>query len=263
VRAQTYPAVEHVVVDGGSRDATAALVSAAGSARLVLAPGLGQAAAVNRGVAEARGEIVVILNADDVLYPQAVARLVEALERDPEAVAAYGEAVHAGESDDVIEPYPTQPFDPASFLESCYICQPASAVRRAAFEAIGGMDARLDLALDYDFWIRLARYGRFVQIGDVVAVSRMHAANKTLRRRGDVYREVVRVLRAHYGYVPYSWSYAYASWLMQRTDGFFEPRTASPAAVLGSLALGLWLNPRHLARYLRDWYAHRSFRRAR
>lgn len=259
VRAQTYPDVEHVVVDGGSRDGTAALAEAAG-ARVIVVPGLGQAAAVNRGVAEARGEVVMILNADDLLYPHAAASLAGALAREPHAVAAYGDAVHVGEQGETIAAYPTLAFDPDAFLESCYICQPASAVRRSAFVAAGGMDERLELALDYDFWIRLARRGRFTRVGEVLAASRMHRDNKSLARRGGVYREVARVLRAHYGYVPYTWSFAYASWLLQRTDGFFEPRRASRAAVLGALALGLWLNPRRPLRTVRDWYGHRARR---
>ena len=125
------------------------------------------------------------------------------------------------------------------------------------------MDERLDFAMDYDFWIRLARGGEFVKIDDLVAGSRMHRGNKTLALRGEVHREVVRVLRAHYGYVPYPWAYAYASWLLDKNDQFFDAPRSTPAAVLFSLALGLKLNPRHPFRYFGDWYAHRAVGRRR
>ncbi|MGD0053279.1 MAG: glycosyltransferase [Vulcanimicrobiaceae bacterium] len=258
VRAQSYPNVEHVVVDGGSSDDTVALARAGGAVRILVEPGLGQAAAVNRGVAAGRGELVLVLNADDVLYPDGIALLVEALAADPAVAAAYGDAVHIDAADALIAPYPARAFDAAALLEECYICQPAAMVRRAAFEAIGGMDPRLDVALDYDFWIRLSREQTLRKVDGLIAGSRMHRGNKTLSRRGDVYREVLHILRAHYGYVPYSWAFAYASWLLQRADGFFERPRPTPAAVLGSLALGLWLNPAHPVRYLRDWYEHRS-----
>ena len=231
------------------------------SARLLVVPGLGQSASVNRGVAEARGEAVLILNADDVLYPGGVAALAAALTRAPNALAAYGEANHIAGDDTVIERYPTLPFDRDALREACFICQPAAAVRRAAFEAIGGMDERLDFAMDYDFWIRLARRGDFVKTDELVAGSRMHPDNKTLARRGEVHREVVRVLRGRYGYVPYAWAYAYASWLLHRQDQFFETPRSSPAAVLLSLGLGLALNLRHPFRYVGDWYAHRALGR--
>ena len=227
-------------------------------ARLVVAPGLGQAGAVNRGVKESHGEIVLVLNADDVVYPGGVAALVDGFASAPDALAVYGEAVHMGDDDAVIERYPTQPFDRDALRESCYICQPAAAVRRAAFDAVGGMKAELDFAMDYDFWIRLARRGDFAKIDALVAGSRMHRGNKTLARRGDVHREVIRVLRTHYGYVPYAWAYAYASWLLDHNDQFFDAPRAKRSAVLFSLGLGLTLNPLRPFRYFGDWYAHRA-----
>jgi GT2 family glycosyltransferase len=214
-------------------------------------------------VAEAHGDVVIILNADDILYPGAVAALVAGLERAPEAVAVYGEALHIADDDGVIEHYPTRPFDRGALRESCYICQPASAVWRKAFDAVGGMDPRLDFAMDYDFWIRLAQHGDFIKIGDIVAGSRMHRDNKTLGRRGDVHREVVRVLRRHYDYVPYAWAYAYASWMLDKSDQYFDAPRQTPAAVLFSLGLGLKLNPRHPLQFFGDWYAHRSASRRR
>jgi GT2 family glycosyltransferase len=227
-------------------------------ARLVLAPALPQAAAVNRGVAESRGELVLVLNADDVLFPNGVAALVAALDRAPAALAVYGEAVHIAQDDAVIERYPTRPFDADALRDECFICQPAAAVKRSAFDAVGGMDARLDYAMDYDFWIRLSRLGLIVKTDDLVAGSRMHRDNKTLARRGAAHREIVRLLRKHYGYVPYAWAYAYASWLIDGKDQFFEPPRFKRAAVLLSLGLGLAFNVRRPFRYLGDWYAHRA-----
>lgn len=258
VRAQTYAGTEHLVVDGGSRDDTLRIVADFPAVRTIVAPGLGQSASVNRGVAEARGEIVLVLNADDTLRPAAIATLAEALRNAPHAVAAYGGAVHIDEGGGLIAPYPTLPFDRAALLEGCFICQPASAVRRSSFLAVGGMDARLDVALDYDFWIRLARTGDFVHVDGVLAASRMHHSNKTLARRGDLYHEVVRVLRAQFGYVPYSWCYGYANWLVERGDQFFTPPRRPRTSVAVALVLGLGLNARRPFRFLRDWYRHRG-----
>lgn len=248
-------------MDGGSTDETARLVAQSESTRLFVVPGLGQAASVNRGVEEARGNIIIVVNADDVIYPTAVQTLVNGLAEHPDVAAVYGDAVHIDEHDEIIESYPTRPFDAAALIESCYICQPAAAVRRAAFESVGGLDARLHYAMDYDFWIRLSSKHRLQKIPGLVAGSRMHRANKTLARRADVYREVIHVLRAHYGYVPYTWAFAYASWLLDGNDQFFDQRAPSRAAVLASLALGLRLNPGRPFHYIHDWYGHRSFGR--
>jgi glycosyltransferase involved in cell wall biosynthesis len=260
VAVQTYPHIEHIVVDGGSRDGTAAIVRGSG-ARLLVSPGMRQAAAVNRGVTESRGEIVVVLNADDILYPTGIAALVDTLQRSPAALGAYGEATHIADDDRVIEPYPTRSFDAEALRESCFICQPAAAVRRCAWEAVGGMNPRLDLAMDYDFWIRLVQRGELAKTDELIAGSRMHRDNKTLARRGDVHREVLKILRAHYGYAPYTWVYAYASWLLDKNDQFFAAARFKRTAVLLSLVLGIALNPRHPLRYLGDWYGHRAIGR--
>jgi GT2 family glycosyltransferase len=245
------------VVDGGSVDATRA-IAARYDCRVIDAPGLGQAAAINLGVREAHGETIIVLNGDDVLEPNAATLLLEALDRHVEAVAAYGNALHIDAKGSALGPYPTIPFDRSALLEACFICQPASAFRRSAFLRIGGMDERLDVALDYDLWIRLAAIGTFTQVDAVLAGSRMHGRNKTLSRRQDVYREVIAILRRHFGYVPYTWSYAYANWLLERRDQFFAPAAWPRASMLLSLVVGAWLNPRQVARYAKDWYQHRG-----
>lgn len=258
VARQTYSPIEHIVVDGGSSDETAAIVAEFPGTRFISAPGQRQAAAINRGVSEAGGDVVLILSGDDLLEPQAVSRLAETLSAAPHAIAAYGDGVHIDEANVVLGRYPTRPFDSDKLIESCYICQPASAIRRGAFLEAGGLDEHLDVALDYDLWIRLARRGPFAKIDDVLAASRMHRANKTLSRRRDIYAEVITILRRHFGYVPYTWAYAYANWLIERNDQFFAAPRRRRESVGLSLLVGLWLNKMQPLRYVADWYAHRS-----
>jgi glycosyltransferase involved in cell wall biosynthesis len=79
VLAQTYPHVDVTVVDDGSTDGSRDLVASYGDAvRPLFKPNGGMASAVNAAVAAATGDIVMILDADDFLRPEAVARVVEA-----------------------------------------------------------------------------------------------------------------------------------------------------------------------------------------
>ena len=77
--ASVYPQLEIVVVDDGSTDATAATVEALGmdNVRLVRVPNGGKALALNTGVALARHDLVVMVDADTIVEPDALARLVE------------------------------------------------------------------------------------------------------------------------------------------------------------------------------------------
>jgi glycosyltransferase involved in cell wall biosynthesis len=261
---QEYPRLEYIVVDGGSTDATAEIARGYGRrVRLVVLPGASQSAALNAGFALASGQIFGFLNADDTYLPGAISAAVDALARHPDAPAVYGEADHVDAAGRILERYPVEPFDPLALRQRCIVCQPAAFIRSAAWRAVGGVDERLEYALDYDLWIRLARIAPLVKFDGKLAQSRMHLGNKTLGSRRAAYAETMRVLRRHYGYIPYDWVIAYASHLWDPRDHFFQESRPTRLNVLASLALGLAYNPRQVGRYFRDWFAHRGFGIAR
>src|SRR5262249_48951031 len=77
---QTYPRVEIIAVDDGSTDDSREVISRYGSrVKPVLKPNGGQASALNAGFAASHGEAVLFLDADDILYPAAVANAMSCL----------------------------------------------------------------------------------------------------------------------------------------------------------------------------------------
>lgn len=78
VQAQTYANVEHLVLDGGSNDGTQDILSSSTVDYWHSQPDRGMYDAINHGIALARGELIKILNADDVLPPDSVGRAVAA-----------------------------------------------------------------------------------------------------------------------------------------------------------------------------------------
>jgi glycosyltransferase involved in cell wall biosynthesis len=94
VQAQSYRNVEIVVVDDGSTDATAKIAEEAAQADhricIIHQPNLGVAAARNQGLAEAKGEFIAPLDADDVWHPLNLALQVEALNKaNPDVAVSY------------------------------------------------------------------------------------------------------------------------------------------------------------------------------
>jgi glycosyltransferase involved in cell wall biosynthesis len=204
--------VEHIVMDGGSTDGTVAILErwreriSFSSAR-----DGGQTAAINAGVARARGDVLAYLNSDDVYYEGAVAAAVAAFTRDPDADVVYGDAVHIDVADRVIGTYPTEEWSIERLKLVCFLCQPAVFFRRRVIERFGAFDARLDYCMDYEYWLRLGMRGaRFVHIPTRLAASRIHDATKTRSRPREAHTEINNMLRERIGRVPDNWLWNYA-----------------------------------------------------
>jgi glycosyltransferase involved in cell wall biosynthesis len=253
VLGQSYAPVEYLVYDGGSEDGTQDLLAGYGS-RLawVSRPDAGAADALRQAFDAARGEYLGWVNADDTLAPGMLDALGAALDANPGAVLAYGDALWVDDSGHPIGPYPVAAEARSVLWRECAICQPACLFRAAAYRQAGGIDPSLHWAFDYDLWIRLARLGEFVHVPGVQATSRMHRTNKTLAGRGEGLRECASVIRRHYGYLPFAWTYALRCHARDRRDQFFEPLQPSLVAVLESVVEGAWINLRHPLRFLSD-----------
>ena len=255
VLSQDYPRLEYIVMDGGSTDGSVELLEGyRDRLRYVSGPDGGAADAINRGFQMSQGSIVAWLNADDTYLPGAVTAAVRQLLSEPDAAAVYGQGYWVDRDGKMLKPYPTQPYDPDALGNHCYICQPACFMRAAAVDAAGGLDRKLQIVFDYDLWIRLGKRHRMSFLPEYLATSRMHSGNKTLSDRTRGFAENRRLLKRHFGYVPFHWIYSQACFLLDRRDQFFEPLRPSVLGYCLSLPLGLWHNWRHPLRYLKEWF---------
>jgi len=147
---QTYSEIEYIIIDGGSRDETLPIVRglAAHVDCLVSEPDKGIYDAMNKGLRRARGRYVALLNADDQLYPEFVARSVEALLRSDADISycdynTEEDAVHVGA------------ITPGLFLSQLGIKHNTFLMHRRCFEAVGGFDSQLKVVADAK-WNRAA-----------------------------------------------------------------------------------------------------------
>lgn len=200
VSAQTYPDVEHVVVDGGSTDGSVELLRSAPGIRWVSEPDDGQSHALNKGFALASGEIFGWLNADDYYLPGAVAAAVAAI-TESGAGLVYADVIRV--DDDDLNPRQIssrRPFDLWRELnEGCGIYSPSVFFTRAAYEEAGGLDEELHLTMDYDLWLRIAHAHRVVGVEEVWSVQRLHADAKSIAQYDEFWPERLRVSRRHGG----------------------------------------------------------------
>lgn len=256
VLSQDYGKIEYIVIDGGSSDGTTDVLHRYdGRLQYTSSPDRGPSDAIHRGFERATGDILAWLNADDTYEPGAVRAAVEYMTIHPEVDVAYGEGFWMDEAAGRIGPYPTMPFDALALQTECFICQPAAFIRSEAYRKCN-LDPGLQLSFDYDLWIRMAAQNcRFGYIPRHLANARMHRHCKTLEQRKPVYETSMRLLRRHYGYVPFPWVLSYASFRLDGRDQFFEPFRPSLLKYFASLPLGLWYNPAKPFRYFGEWFS--------
>jgi glycosyltransferase involved in cell wall biosynthesis len=205
VLSQDYPAVEYIVMDGGSTDATHEILDRyRGRLQVRIGKDKRPSDAIHQGLSVAKGEIFAWLNADDLYLPGAVRSGAEYLVGHPEVDVVYGEGNWIDEHASIIRRYPTLQFDPKVLARDCFICQPSAFIRASAYR-LCGLDPDVNWSFDYDLWIRMAKQGfRFATIPDYLSGSRMHSGAKTLYEREEVFQHSMSLLRRHYGYVPFS-----------------------------------------------------------
>jgi glycosyltransferase involved in cell wall biosynthesis len=187
VRAQTFSDWEAIVVDDGSTDETLAVVRpvlADPRFRLVRQDHGGQPRAKNRGIDESRGTFVAFLDADDRWRPAKLARQLErfAANRDLGVCQTRRTIIDADgrpASGDDRTVFRGDVLDP--MYRRNFVCFSTVMLRRRVFEHVGTFDERIGLAIDYDWWLRVARFYPFDCVEEPLVEYRVGHANLSRR----------------------------------------------------------------------------------
>jgi glycosyltransferase involved in cell wall biosynthesis len=183
--AQDYRPIEILVMDGGSRDDTVAVLESfqAPALRWWSEPDGGVADAVNKGMAHARGDILTIQSSDDVFLPGALTAAVDALRSAPDAGLVYGDVELIDEHSHTIGADRQGPFEMAAYLGRFqYIPQPGTCFTRAALQLAQGWREEYSYAADADFWMRIAARLPVCKLDRLVAKYRYHPEQRDTQR---------------------------------------------------------------------------------
>lgn len=201
--------VELMVMDGGSTDGSLAILERYRNrlAKLVSERDNGPAAAINKGLRLATGDILAWLNADDRYHPGALARVTETLAGRADAALCFGRCRIVDEQGDEIRKPITRfkellfPLASRFTLQSInFVSQPAMFFRRRAFEEAGPLREDLRYAWDYDFILRLWRAGGGVRVpGAPLADFRWHPGSLSGQGFATQFREEFDVAVADAG----------------------------------------------------------------
>lgn len=204
VAAQSHPSIEHIVVDGGSRDGTVDLVAAHGAhvARVISEPDDGIYDAMNKGIALATGDVIGCINSDDFYAStEAIAKVAAAFAH-PAVDAVYGDLCYVRQEDTsrVVRYWRSSVFLPGLFNRGWCPPHPTLFLRRGVYERCGVFDLQYRIAADVELMARLFEVHRInaVYLNEILVTMRMGGTtNSSLRNIFRQNREIWHALKAH------------------------------------------------------------------
>ena len=200
---QGYPALEYLIIDGGSTDGTLDILRKyEDRLHWVSEPDRGQAHAINKGMARANGEVVAFLNSDDVYAPGALHAVGEYFATHLQAQWLTGRCNIIDEDGREIRKAITaykhfwlrfRSYDVLQVLN--YISQPATFWRRSLAEEVGSINEDLRFTMDYEYWLRIGQRYRLHVLRQRLAGFRLYAASKSGHGYEDQFAEELSVCR--------------------------------------------------------------------
>lgn len=212
VLTQDYANLELLVVDDGSTDGTAQHPALQDPRiRILQQANAGPAAARNLGLAQARGDLIAFIDADDLWLPGKLTAQVSYLQAHPDISIVFGGFQRwelAADGQFALPILPPVPSDahtltqPSGWIYTDLLLDSVvhiitAMVRKPVFDSVGEFDAQLPTGEDYDFWLRASRQFKIDQMAQTVALYRIHPVSLTTvpRPESNEYRVLTQALQ--------------------------------------------------------------------
>jgi glycosyltransferase involved in cell wall biosynthesis len=200
---QRYPALEYIVIDGGSTDESLRVLKthAADGLRWQACPGLGQYESINYGFAGSSGEIMGWINSDDIHLPWTLRTVGTIFQEFPDVDWVVG-APSIIQDGAVQEVALARPFSQEALALGLYtggtfgiVQQESCFWRRRLWKRAGPLNDKCGLAADFDLWMRFARLAELVACTALLGGFSVHNANRS-RVQGKYGNDVKRIVAA-------------------------------------------------------------------
>ena len=202
VLSQTFKDYEYIIKDGGSKDATLEIVREyepkfEGRMKIVSERDKGIYDAMNQGFQMAQGEILMLINSDDLLArPDVFQMVVDKFEQNPEADCVYGDLYYVAQDDitRIVRRWKTGAQKP--FRRGWLPAHPTFYVRREVYEKYGYFNLSYPLAADFELMLRFVEAHGIKLVYLPEYLVRMRLGGATSKNLKNIYKQDVECIRA-------------------------------------------------------------------
>lgn len=198
---QGYPNLEYIIIDGGSTDASVEIIKnyEPWLAYWISEPDRGQGHAINKGIQQATGEILLWLNSDDLCLPNVFGMVAQIFRNNPGLSLVIGQALLIDAQGQCIGSLRSQfkTWEEVVTNPENSIRQISTFFSRRLFDELGLIEENLHIAMDTDLLIRFTRYNVPFMLDDNLTAFRTHASAKSSRNLVLAYVESDRVRKKY------------------------------------------------------------------
>ena len=176
VRSQNYDELEYIIVDGGSTDGTIRIINKNQDiiSKWVSEPDKGISDAFNKGIRMSTGDLIGIINSDDMLEEGALSAVANCIKADTDVL--YGNVLSFG---DGIKPFIEKPKDLSGLYDSMVLLHPATFVMKRAYDKYGVFNIDYKCCMDRDLLLRMySRGAKFQYVDRVLSKFRQGGVNQ-------------------------------------------------------------------------------------
>ena len=185
---QTYKNVEHIIIDGASKDNTVGIIKSMANrvSQIVSEPDCGIYDALNKGIRLANGDIIGFLHADDELADPGTLACVISGFKDDDTSGVFGDLVYVdkGNINNILRYWKSRPFQSANLKYGWMPPHPTLFLRKEVYQKFGLFDLDYKIAADYEFILRILKDSKLLIEYIPSIITRMRtggASNKSIK----------------------------------------------------------------------------------
>ncbi len=189
---------EHIIIDGGSTDATLEIIKkhAAVDSRIIWVsePDNGISDAMNKGVALATGDVITHLNSDDYYpQPEILSTVINCFLYNLSVTWLTGGLTFVSENGTYIRDIRVRRYSYRRLVRGNILLHPSTFIKRDLFNAVGGFNVSLSFSMDYDLFLRLGSVCPPMVLDEQLSCFRVHAGSRSVSQSEQAYAEEFRV----------------------------------------------------------------------